>query len=350
VVVCALPPVVLFFLLLFVATIRVSGFAPSTASSQSAEKTTSGHLSFVREFSSAQDVKRASHPILNRAIDIIAGPKEEELFTDVLQRPFSVTTDSTHRVFVTDVSAGTVHVFDFVHSKYSLLRGGDHLRSPLGIAADRDGNIYVSDSSLRRILVYDSRGKFRHYLINSRGRESYFDAPRGIAVDLTRERIYICDTPRHMVIMLDKKGHVLARFGKRGGGRGAGEFRYPTQIVAAGDEIVVMDSGNFRIQILDMRGHFRKEIRIGDATNGAGVAVDKDKNIYVTDPQLDRLQVFGHDGQLLYEFGQMGNEVGQFNGISGIWVDSGHCLYVVDTQNKRVQLFQINGPYPNECP
>jgi sugar lactone lactonase YvrE len=149
--------------------------------------------------------------------------------------------------------------------------------------------------------------------------------------------------------MLDKKGRVLSRFGKRGGGNGPAEFKYPTQVAAAGDEIVVLDSGNYRIQILDLHGHFRKEIRFSDASNRAGLAVDNDKNIYVTDPQLDRLQVFSRDGQSLYDFGQIGPEPGHFRGISGAWVDSGHCLYVVDTYNKRVQLFQISGPDPSRC-
>ncbi len=337
-------------LLLLSVAAAVSGSVPSHASwPTGVEKDASRNLKFVRQFSSSQDVKRELHPDVNRAIDIIAGPKDAQPATDALQEPYSVTTDSTHRVFITDVGAGAVHVFDFVHSKYSLLRGGDALRSPFGIAADGEGDVYVSDSSLQTILVYDSRGKFVHYLKKPEGGESYFDAPRGIAVDPTTEHIYVCDTSRHMVIMLDKRGRVLSRFGKRFGGKGPGEFRYPTQIVVAGDEIVVMDSGNSRVEILDRRGHFRKEIRLAFASNRAGLAMDSDRNIYVTDPQLNRMQVFNHDGQLLYGFGGAGTGAGQFNGMSGIWVDSGHCLYVVDTQNKRVQLFQIAGANAGEC-
>jgi DNA-binding beta-propeller fold protein YncE len=348
--ICSLP-VVLFSALLTGAPAPLSNTAPLTASNQAAEKASSPRLTFVREFSSAQDVDREMHPVLNRAIDIIAGPKEDEAAAgNVLQRPYAVTTDPTHRVFVTDVSTGTVHVFDFVHSKYSLLHGGEHLRSPLGVAADGDGNVYVSDSTLRTVLVYDSKGKFKHYLKSARGSESYFDSPRGIAVDAATERIYVCDMPRHMVIKLDRKGRVLARFGKRGGGGGPGEFRYPTQVAVSGDEIVVYDSGNFRVQILDMQGRLRQEIRIADATNSAGVAVDKEGTIYVSDPQLDQIRVFSRNGQPLYEFGQVGTAPGQFNGISGIWVDSGHCLQVVDSQNKRVQVFEINGLGNGECP
>jgi DNA-binding beta-propeller fold protein YncE len=329
---------------------RISGSAPPNASvSKGMEKDLSGHLNFVREFSSAQDVQEVLHPVLNRSLDIIAGRKQAEPVIDALQEPYSVTTDSTHRIFVTDIGAGAVHIFDFVHSSYSLLRGGDHLRSPVAVAADHEGNVYVSDSSLHEILVYDSRGKFVHYLTKSPGGESYFDTPRGIAVDAATKHLYVCDTARHMVIVLNKKGHVLARFGKRFGGIGPGEFRSPTQVAAAGDEIVVLDSGNSRLQIMDVRGHFRKEIRLRETSDRAGLAMDSDRNIYVTDPYLNRFQVLNHDGQLLYEFGQAGKDVGQFNGISGIWVDRGHCLYVVDTNNKRVQLFQIRGPNTDGC-
>ena len=323
--------------------------APNTPWAEGAQKGASEHLIFVREFSSAHDVKRGLSPVLNRGLDIIAGPKEDLPATDILQKPYAVTTDAAHRVFVTDLSAGVVHVFDFVHSKYSNLHGGDRLSAPVGVAADGDGNVYVSDSNVRAILVYDSKGKFTHYLKSARRRESYFDVPRGIAVDATTGHIYVCDAPRHMVVMLDKKGHVLARWGKRGGGTGPGEFKYPTQVATAGDEMVILDSRNYRVQIFDLRGHFRMEIRLGDAATHASLAMDNDKNIYVTDPQLDRLQVFDHNGQLSYEFGQIGTEPGQFHGISGIWVDSGHCLYIVDSYNKRVELFHISGPGRDAC-
>jgi DNA-binding beta-propeller fold protein YncE len=123
----------------------------------------------------------------------------------------------------------------------------------------------------------------------------------------------------------------------------------PSQIVAAGGEIVVLDSGNYRIQILDLRGHFLKQFRLPDVSNGTGLAMDGNGNIYVTDPQLNQLQVFSHSGEFLYKFGESGTGPGQFNGVSGMWVDSGHCLYVVDSKNKRVQLFQIAAANADGC-
>jgi tripartite motif-containing protein 71 len=150
-----------------------------------------------------------------------------------------------------------------------------------------------------------------------------------------------------MVFALDQKGRVLARYGKRFGGDGPGEFRSPIQVVVVSGEMVVLDSGNHRVQILNVSGRFLKQFSVPDAENGSGLAMDNNGNIYVSDPQLNHVQVFNHDGQPLYTFGETGTGPGQFSGISGIWVDSGHCLYAADSNNKRVQLFDIAGPAPS---
>jgi len=303
---------------------------------------TSERLRFIREFSSAQDVSRA-HPVLDRTLDIIAGSKTNETAAEVLEVPYAVTTDNGHRVFVTDFGTRKLHVFDFEHSKYSLLKdGNDRLQRPVGVATDRDDNIYVTDAGSGSVSIYDARGKFRQFLKPSKGKESYFEGPWGIAIDRKTEHIYVCDSPRHMVIVLDKNGRVLSRFGKRGGGAGEGEFRFPTQIVAVGDEIVVLDSGNGRLQVLDDRGRFRRSIHLLYADKRSGLAVDEDRNIYVSDPLFNQIYVFKRDGGLLYAFGQTGTRSGTFNGVSGMWIDSGRTLYAVDAQNKRVEVFHIN--------
>ena len=306
-------------------------------------------LSFVRQFSSAQDVKRA-HVILDRTLDIIAGPKPGAPVDDILETPHAITTDSAHRVIVTDVSTNKVHVFDFGHSRYFVLQGGgDGLRRPAGVAADRDNNIFVTDSVSGLVSIYDAKGKFRRYLKASKSGESYFERPMGISIDPATENVYVCDSPRHMVIVLDRSGRVLDHFGRRGGGTRPAEFQYPTQVVAALAKVVVLDSGNRRVQVLDAHGHFQREIKLQQADTRTGLAMDANANIYVSDDMLNRVQVFNQDGRLLYTSGQMGTGAGEFDGAAGTWVDSGHCLYVVDAQNRRVQLFQTDGEKKKRC-
>ena len=45
----------------------------------------------------------------------------------------------------------------------------------------------------------------------------------------------------------------------------------------------------------------------------AGIAVDGEGNVYVSDYALDRLIKFGADGSVMAEWGGSGNALGQFN-------------------------------------
>lgn len=301
----------------------------------------SASLSFVRVFSSADDVK-AEHPVLDRTLDIIAGPADPVTRVDVLQSPSAVATDSNHRVFVADPGAQAVHIFDFIRSKYGRLEGrGERLHVPVSLAVDGQDNLYVVDQTSRTVLVYDSAGKFRRYLGKLRGGESYFDSPAGIAIDKAARRIYVCDRQGHMIFVMDERGKLIRKLGNRGGGNRPGEFRFPSQVAVAGSELFVLDAGNVRIQVFDTGGHFLRAMNLGYADRHTGLAVDKRGNIYISDSDLNQIQVLGHEGQTLYRFDPSTIKVVNFSHPSGMWIDAGRSLYVVDSQSNRVGLFQI---------
>jgi len=299
---------------------------------------------FLREFSGPQDVVKGLPPVVDRSMDILFGHADPKPPGEKMSRPYSVTTDSTHRIFVTDPSEGLVHIFDFEKAKYSFLGGpGSQLRQPVGVAVDEDDNAYVTDGVLGVILVYAPNGKFLRYLGKVGGDEPYFASPSGIAIDPEAHHIYVCDPPRHMVILLDKQGHVLGHFGKRRGGKEPGEFRLPTRISIFGREVVVLDSGNSRLEILDLDGQYRREIKIPELSMETGLAIDRQRKIYVGNLTLDAIDVFALDGKFLYRFGTLGSGPGEFNRPCGIWVDSQSRLYVTDMRNERVEMFQLRG-------
>src|SRR5208337_3936691 len=89
----------------------------------------------------------------------------------------------------------------------------------------------------------------------------------GIAVDSAQQRIYVTDTLRNQGYVLDVHGSVLQVIGKTGSGNG--EFNYPTELRLNGQDLVVVDAMNFRVQVLSRSGEFKYAIgQIDDSVGG----------------------------------------------------------------------------------
>ncbi len=259
----------------------------------------------------------------------------------LLVRPYGVYAD-TDRVYVTDPGAGILHIFDRTDNTYRAVDGAgeEELVSPIGIAVDRDGFLYVSDSVLRKVFVFDRQGAYK----GSLGSSDIFKRPAGIA--LRGETIYVVDTHDHRVIVLSTlDGRVLFRFGGQGTGQGA--FNYPTNIFAGKDDLIyIVDSMNFRVQVFTPEGNFVSSFGkagdgSGDFSKPKGIAVDSTGNIYVADAHFDTIQIFGRSGELLLIVGNSGNREGEFSLPSGLYIDSRDRIYVADSLNRRIQILQF---------
>jgi len=150
--------------------------------------------------------------------------------------------------------------------------------------------------------VFDANGKFQRALGSLKGGEGYFKRPTGIAVDSAAQRIYVTDTMRNKIFMMDMQGSVLQAIGKTG--TGDGEFNFPTELRLNGADLVVVDAMNFRVQVLDRSGAFRYAIgKIGDGAGWMfrpkGIGFDSENHLYVVDGQWGIVQVFDREGRLL---------------------------------------------------
>jgi DNA-binding beta-propeller fold protein YncE len=77
----------------------------------------------------------------------------------------------------------------------------------------------------------------------------------------------------------------------------------------------------------------------------AGMALDSQENVYVTDEWLNRVSIFDTDGHFLRAWGTAGSEDGAFNRPSGMAIDPQDVLYIVDSCNHRVQTFTQDGTF-----
>jgi len=260
----------------------------------------------------------------------------------VLVAPYAVAFDRDNRLFVTDTAGAVVHVFDLntrAYKQFASLTGQEKLLKPVGLAIV-DNWIYVVDSILRKVCVFDKNGKF----IISFGSERFI-RPSGIAYWPDGRILYVVDTARHTIDVFTREGKFIQQIGARG--LAPGMFNFPSHLwLDKSGKLYVSDTLNYRIQIFTSERKFLRMFgqqgdRPGNFAHPCGVATDGYGNIYVTDRQFENVQIFDQQGRILLAFGQEGTQAGQFWLPAGIFIDSRNRIYVADSFNKRIQIFEL---------
>ena len=294
-------------------------------------------IRFVGAVSKPQDFQ-IRPGIFRRFFDYLTGKTEVAMVA-----PYGVETDSAGKLYVVDTFLRTVHVFDVkAGAYYSFPSDKANLVSPIDLAIDDTrGNIYVSDSKGGVVKIFKDAGK---KFVGEIGK-GVLKRPTGIAVNEKTSELLVVDTLNAFVFRFDLADHRLkGKFG--GSGKAEGELNFPTHIYVNIDGIIfATDSLNFRIQEFTPEGKFLRGF--GSAGNSPGyfsrpkgVAVDSDGNIYVVDGLFDNVQIFDRESRLLMAFGRPGNGYGEFWLPTGIFIDKNDLIYVSDSYNKRVQIFQ----------
>jgi len=295
-------------------------------------------IEYLYSFRTPEDLKIPKKTSA-RVFDFIFGKGKTDV--DVLVRPQGIFAEN-ERMLVTDTFLGCVHVFDQKEKKYFKIKkaGKDALLSPVGIVSDAHGTIYVSDSILKKILMFTAKGDFIGEL--GKGR---FLRPTGLAIDNISSRIYIIDTLDNSISVFSLDGAFLLKFGAPGAK--AGSFNYPTYAaVGKNGDVYVVDSLNFRVQIFSKEGKFKTTFgKMGRAPGSfampKGIAIDSEQNIYISDASFDNVQIFDGTGNLLLFFGESGNGAGEFWLPAGIYIDVDDKIYAADSYNSRVMVFKL---------
>jgi DNA-binding beta-propeller fold protein YncE len=301
---------------------------------------------FIDPTGKAHDVTGERPAVCDKVVDVIAGKADpSEQASEEPIRAAKIATDSHGRILITEPSTRAIHVFDFARRKYTRIDGTENERilRPYGVAVDGDNNVYVTDLELGVIAVFSAEGKFKNYIGQFKG-ERGFELPNSVAVDPATNHMYVADTARNFVLIFDADGRKLASIGKRGGGSGSAEFRRPTDLVLRGKELFVFDKQNRRIQVFDLAGRYRREIKMESlgTESPAGMAIDSRGLIYML-VDVGLIEVFNPQGQSLFQFGHYGTAAGEFMDPRGMYIDSADRLYVSDTGNQRIEVFQITG-------
>ncbi|MES9971003.1 MAG: hypothetical protein ABW092_13295 [Candidatus Thiodiazotropha sp.] len=259
--------------------------------------------------------------------------------------PMAVVANAQKQLFVADPGIKAIHRFDRKAGKYRSIKrvGGKDFDTPVGLAADKVGNIYIADSELAKIFVIGIGDNEAAPV----ALDGNFVRPTGIAVDKETGWIYVVDTGLHKISVFNANRTLLKIFGGRG--TGEGEFNFPTYIWKnRHGELLVTDSLNFRIQRFDRHGNFINQFgkpgnAIGSFSRPKGIAEDRYGHIYVVDSLFHNVQLFDTSGSQLMDFGNQGSKSGEFWLPVGIYVDDDDTIYLCDSYNQRVQIFKYIG-------
>lgn len=221
-------------------------------------------------------------------------------------------------------------------------------QSPLGLATDNSGNVYVADCMRNVVQKFDANGVFSLKWGSTGSGANQFSCARDVAVD--GSNVYVLDYGNKAVKRFSVSGVPLSQFTYAG-------FIQPQGIAADGNgHLFVADSGSGTDttdqHVFRFATDGTYQATIGSAGNAADqyrqpvtVATDASGFLYVGDIMKDRVMKYdATSGALQTTWGSSGSGDGQFMEPSGVAVD-GTSVYVTDRQNNRFQKFSNTGAF-----
>ena len=174
--------------------------------------------------------------------------------------------------------------------------------------------------------------------------------PQGVACNSKGELVVVeTSFPRVSVHTLHGPKR-LRKFGSSGSA--PGQFKDPDGVTVDGsDNILVVDSGNHRIQKFTAEGEFVTTVGTkGDGPLQFNLPTNirihpQSGNMYVCDQYNHRIQILKEDFSFVSSFGKEGSEDGDFLYPTDLAFDSIGNVYVCDSKNNRIQVFTPNGQY-----
>ena len=305
--------------------------------------------------------------------------------------PYGVAVDSASNVYVADsynhtirkiTTGGVVTTLAGLAGAAGSADGtGSAARfyTPVGVAVDNAGNVYVADYSNSTIRKITSSGVVTTLAglagsfgsANGTGSAARFDHPYGVAVD-SGSNVYVADTGNDTIRKIASGGVVTTLAGLAGssgsadGTGSAARFGLPWGVAAdTSGTLYVADASNETVRKITSGGVVTTlagtvgNRNSADGTGSAarfndpnGVAVDSAGNVYVTDALNETVRKITTDGVVTTLAGMAGTSgssdgtgsVARFNGPNGVAVDSSGNLYVADLFNDTIRCGAAGRP------
>ena len=152
---------------------------------------------------------------------------------------------SQKKVYIADTDNREIAVFPLSDDPSSMLADARifqterPLSSPIGIAVDSKGKLYISYREKEFLEVFDAKGKFL-YSFPSPAFLKEHEFAAGKFVLSPEGNLYVINRKTNEICAFDQKGSFVFRFGGRGSGNG--KFQLITDIFFQGDRLFLTDA------------------------------------------------------------------------------------------------------------
>lgn len=215
------------------------------------------------------------------------------------------------------------------------------LVEPYGMAVDSKNNLYVADQKVGAIFVFNTETREVELIKNKA--HAHFNRIIGLAMD-DGDRLFVSDPGLRHILVFDAahKAEDMITDGVVTPGALAID-RENRQLYVSDvelDQVLVYDADSLKLKRkMGTTGHNHELTTPGDFAKPSGLAVDTEGNLYVADTLNNRIEVFDADGKFVRTFGKAGDGPGYFARPKGVAVDGDGNIWVADGVQDRVQVF-----------
>ena len=226
---------------------------------------------------------------------------------------------------------------------------GARLRTPSGIAVSSKGLIAVADYDSHRIVIFDKDGKYLQKFGCKGKNVGQLNSPSDVTF-VNDGEILVADELNQRIQQFNiNTGKVVRTFGNQG--TGEGELQDPGSVCMDGQgRVVVADCSNNRMQIFTKEG----EPVLSFGTNGPEKlnrptgCIFLENTFIVSDAKNHCLKIFDISGKFLRKIGEQGKDDGQLlqqhpQGLCVEKVGNHHNILVCDRNNKRIVQYTVEG-------
>jgi hypothetical protein len=283
----------------------------------------SARLQYLTSFAKPEDIEPGPSPLLVYAM----GPPPPKI---TASKPYGVTIRNG-TIYLCDTVSGVIHILDLKKHEWSYFQpsGRGALRKPINIRVDDDGTRYIADTLRGEIVIFGSDGKYLGAIPGVR--------PSDVA--LTRDRIYVADLQTSHVRVYEKEKRAFLFAIPREGEEDKPPLFADATLQKKETPPAAAKSENVSAEV-SPENDAAPNARLGAPVN---IALGPDGALYVSDLGNFCVKQFDADGKLLRIIGRSGDAPGMFARNKGIAVDRQKMLYVIDAAFENGQIFSDDG-------